>query len=229
MSNHDRSAADSTLPPGTGMVASRRKLLKLGAGMTPVLMAFASRSAFACHSTTPSAFGSVCNSRPDLLQSSSGRSPEYWKTHTGSHWPAPYYSDAVCQNDDKKKKDDDRSQSCKKVVIPATTFKSVFGIAGPFTDSTTLLEVLKSTGSGSKAVARAVVAALLNAQSGNTPSSILDTSDVIGIWRQYVSSGYFEPVAGIKWYATTPSLPYISGSNTGGKGGIIGYLNTTWT
>lgn len=237
MSN-DRSDASSAPQPAGGPVAGRRKLLKLGAGMAPVLMAFASRSAFACHSTTPSAFGSVCTSRPDLLQASNGRDPDYWRTHTGASWPAPYYSNDVCNKgkgkgwgDDDDDDDKGSSKSCKKssVTIPATTFRSVFGHAGPFTDSTTLLEVLKSNGGGSKGVARAVVAALLNAQSGRTPINILSVGDVIGIWQQYISVGYFEPVGGVRWYASTPPLPYVPGANPGGSGGIIGYLNTTWT
>jgi hypothetical protein len=201
------------------IAGGRRKLLKLGVGATPVLMALASRSAFACHSTTPSAFGSVCNSRPELLQSSNGCSPGYWKTHTGtSYWPSPYCSNAI--------------KSGSKTV-PATTFKSVFcanGAPNPFGNTTTLLEVLESGGGGSKAVARACVAALLNAASGRTPSSILKADDIVShIWYQYATRGFYEPIAGIKWYSDYPQLPYIPNSNTGGKGGIIGYLNTTWT
>lgn len=216
MSNRDQNDAGST-PQHTDVAASRRKLLKLGAGMTPVLMAFASRSAFACHSTTPSAFGSVCNSRPELLQSSNGRSPGYWKNHTGpENWPSPYYSNKI---------------TTKKGTIPATTFKSVFGGgSSPFSADATLLDVLESGGGGSKAVARACVAALLNAASGCTPSSILSVDDVVNrIWYEYATKGYYEPVAGIKWYSNSPSLPYIAGSDTGGSGGIIGYLNTTWS
>lgn len=238
MSTQDRSDTANAIRPASGTAAGRRKLLRLGAGMTPVLMALAGRSAFACHSTTPSAFGSVSNSRPDPLHSSDGRSPGYWKTHTGAYWPAPYYSNDVCQKTRKKGRDDDDddddddrdSESCKKnVVIRATTFKSVFGITGPFNETTTLLDVLNSGGGGSIAVARAIVAALLNAQSGRTPANILSVDDVIGIWQQYMTMGYFEPVGGIKWYASTPALPFIAGANPGGSGGIIGYLNTTWT
>ncbi|MDE2598545.1 MAG: hypothetical protein KGL40_02865 [Rhodocyclaceae bacterium] len=213
----DKRDASNTTPPAAG-AATRRKLLKLGAGSMPVLMAFASRSAFACHSTTPSAFGSVCASRPDLLQSSSGQSPGYWKTHTGTgYWPSPYYSNDV---------------RVGKNTYKASTFKGVFcatGAPNPYTDSTTLLDVLESGGGGNRAVARACVAALLNARSGRTPNTIMTANDVIDIWYQYATKGYFEPVVGVKWYSDTPQLPYIAGSNDGGKGGIVGYLNTTWS
>lgn len=205
--------------PHASVAAGRRKLLKLGMGATPVLMMLASRSAFACHSTTPSAFGSVCNSRPDILQSSAGRSPGYWKTHTDG-WPRPYYS---------------KTQKSGRTTYHATTFNAVFGGQGcgsPFGDSVTLLDVLNNGGGGHIAVARACVAALLNSASGFTPPTILDIDDVVNrIWYQYASTGYqyFEPIAGIKWYASSPPLPYVAGSSTGGYGGIIGYLNTTWT
>jgi len=215
MSTHSQDDQESTPKSVTNVTEGRRKLLKLGIGATPILMALASRSAFACHSTTPSAFGSVCNSRPELLQSSNGRSPGYWKTHTGpSNWPSPYLSDPV---------------RVGGKTTPATTFKSVFGIPGPFTDSTTLLDVLGSGGGGNKAVARACVAAFLNARSGFTPSSILSSDDVVNIWRQYITRSWYEPTAGVKWYADWPALPTVPGSDSGGKGGIIGYLNTTWT
>jgi hypothetical protein len=218
MSADQREESNANPQPAAGAAASRRKLLKLGAGSVPVLMAFASRSAFACHSTTPSAFGSVCVSRPEILQSSSGQSPGFWKTHTGtSYWPAPYYS-----NDTK----------VGRTTYKATTFKSVFcatGAPSPFGSSTTLLDVLESGGGGNKAVARACVAALLNARSGRTPISIMTPNDVVDIWTQYATKGFFEPVVGVKWYSDSPQLPDIAGSNNGGKGGIIGYLNTTWT
>ncbi|HTJ96369.1 MAG TPA: hypothetical protein VL381_02790 [Rhodocyclaceae bacterium] len=207
-------AAKSSSEEPTAM--NRRKLLKLGAGTAPILMALASRSAFGCHSTTPSAFGSICNSRPDMLQASSGCSPNYWESNTGTnYWPKPYYSSDV---------------KVGKTTFKATTFNSVFS-PSPFGSTVTLLQVLKNNGSGNIAVARACIAALLNARSGKTPSSIISESDVIQIWHEYAGSNYsyYEPTAGVKWYANSPSLTYVAGANSGGTGGIIGYLNTTWT
>jgi hypothetical protein len=212
--------------------------LKLGAGVSavPVLMALASRSAFACHSTAPSAFGSVCTSRPEMLQSSNGCDPYYWKKNPNK-WPQPYRCRDEGDDDDNRDDDDDDHGGKNKNKQyghgqKATTFKAALcatGAPSPFHDSVTMLQVLESSGGGSKGVARACVAALLNARSGRTPASILSADDVIQIWYEYASKGYFEPVAGIKWYADFPQLPYVAGSNTGGKGGIIGYLNTTWT
>jgi hypothetical protein len=219
MSNLRQDDQESTPKSVTNVAEGRRKLLKLGVGTTPVLMALASRSAFACHSTKASVFCSVNNSRPDVLQSSNGCSPGYWKTHTGtSNWPSPCYS---------------HSTRVGSKNVSATTFKSIFGASGapsPFSNSTTMLEVLESGGGGSKAVARACVAAYLNARSNKTPSTILSVDDVVNeIWYQYATRGYYEPTAGVKWFADSPNLPVVQGANTGGKGGIIGYLNTTWT
>jgi hypothetical protein len=216
MTANSQDEQGNKLQAAGGVASGRRRLLRLGAGSVPVLMAFASRSAFACHSTTPSAFGSVCASRPELLKSSNGQSPSWWRDN--SNWPKPYYSADV--------------KNGKKVINKATTFQEVFcstGARNPFGSSATLLSVLNSSSSGEKGAARACVAALLNARSGRTPSSIMTVSDVVAIWHQYGTKGYFEPTAGIQWHSDSPPLPYINGSNTGNRGGIIGYLNTTWT
>lgn len=216
MSNFSQDDKQSAHQSVTNVAEGRRKLLKLGVGTAPVLMALASRSAFACHSTKASAFCSVNNSRPDVLQSSNGCSPSYWKTNTDPNWPSP------CKS---------HTTKTGGKTVTATTFKSVFGTRAPSgTDSTTLLEVLESgSSSGDRGVARACVAAYLNARSNRTPSTILSANDVVNIWSEYRSRGYYTPTAGVKWYADSPKLPVIQGANTGGKGGIIGYLNTTWT
>ena len=187
----------------------RRSALKLGAGVAPILMTLASRSAFSCHSTTPSAFGSINASRPDVLKALTGKSPTYWEENTGSNWPSSCKSHASNSN-------------------TATTFKATFGsVCSGITSSTTLLSVLKNHNGGQVAVARACVAALLNAKSNRT-SSVLPESAVIQMWSEFISRSYYEPTAGVKWYANSPALPANGVANTGGKGGILGYLNTTW-
>ena len=44
-----------------------------------------------------------------------------------------------------------------------------------------------------------IVAALLNAQKGWTP--VLTVAQVKNIFNEWNDKGYFEPTAGIKWYA----------------------------
>jgi hypothetical protein len=46
-------------------------------------------------------------------------------------------------------------------------------------------------------VARGVVTALLNAHAGLTP--VLPVQTVKGIWKEYLTTGYYEPTAGVQW------------------------------
>lgn len=45
-----------------------------------------------------------------------------------------------------------------------------------------------------------IVAALLNAKAGLT-DDVLDETAVIGMWTEWAANGYYEPTAGVKWYA----------------------------
>lgn len=78
--------------------------------------------------------------------------------------------------------------------------------------SKTLMQVLWLQGNGDPYQLGAhIVAALLNAKKGWTP--VLTEANVTNIWNEYVSKGYFEPTAGVKWYAET----------------IVKYLKSTMT
>ena len=186
----------------------RRRLLRGGLAGAPVLLSLSSRSVMACHSTTPSAFGSISASRPDLLVSLSGQPPSFWCNSTNyGQWLAPYYPTTTYGTGGHS----------------ATKFNAVFSNS-PFASSTTLLDALKMTGGGNALVASCVVAALLNSCSGRT-SAVLNVSQVKSMWTEFMTKGYFEPTAGVKWYASTPVTPMM----TAGGGGISGYLYTTWT
>ncbi len=103
----------------------------------------------------------------------------------------------------------------------ATLFNTVFGDAGGY-PSLTLVQVLGLNGNdyGRDALARHIVAALLNAAKGITPTQVLSEMTVKNIWISFVSLGYYEPTAGIKWYANT-SVP------SSATGGIIEWLKST--
>jgi hypothetical protein len=168
----------------------RRRLIKAGLGAAPVLMTVVSRSAFATGTTggqctTPSAYGSINTSRQDKAYTCTGLTPGYWKQGQWfSAWPAPYYP----------------TTTTGYGAHTATTFGSVFGPGSVFS-SMTLLAVLQSGGNDdSTALARHIVAALLNAASGRT-ASVLTVSAVKNIWSEFISKGYFEPTAGVKWSA----------------------------
>ena len=163
----------------------RRRLLKAGAAAAPVVMTLLSRSAwgqnFQCK--TPSGFLSGNLSQNGNPQLCSGLTPEVWVSGQG-HWPAPYYPTTIPGTGGHD----------------ATTFHPLF--AGSFFGNQTLLEVMQnSTGGGTIALGGYISAALLNAAAGLT--SVLSVAQVINIWAEFVANGYgyFEPSAGVKWYA----------------------------
>lgn len=189
--------------PDVNVQQARRRLLRGGLAAAPVLMSVASRPVMAGgqagRCTPASSFASINASRPDELYHCSGRTPGYWKQSQFFHlWPSPY----------------------KPQGNNATQFDDVFGAAGGYPGKT-LLDVLSLEGNagGRDALARHIVAALLNAASGKTPADVLSVSTVKAIWRDFVSQGYYVPTAGIQWYADH-SVP-------AGTGGIIGWLQVT--
>lgn len=177
--------------PGTLSVA-RRRLLRGTLGAAPVLMVSAPRSVMAgggiC--VPASSFASINASRPDKQFTCSGRTPGYWKQEQWfGQWPAPYIPDG----------------------LSATLFNDVFGAARGYPGKS-LLYVLGLEGNpmGQGALARHIVAALLNAAAGLT-LGVLDVGKVKGIWNEFVTKGYYEPTAGIQWYWDT-SVPAGTGS-----------------
>lgn len=202
--NQPVSSPDSGAPESKqAALIARRRLLRGGLSVAPVLMASAPRSVMAggpgaC--MPASSFASINASRPDLLFTCSGRTPGYWKEPQWfGQWPAP---------------------SCVPTGNDATKFDAVFGALGGYPGKT-LLNVLELPGNsmGRDALARHIVAALLNAKSGKTPANVLSESTVKAVWAAFVKLGYYEPTAGIKWYADY-SVP-------SGIGGITPWLKST--
>jgi hypothetical protein len=179
-------------------LVARRRILRGGLSVAPVLMASAPRSVMAGTACVPaSSFASINASRPDLLFNCSGTSPGYWKNPMNfSQWPSPFTAQGSAP----------------------TSFDAVFGAAGGY-PGLSLRAVLELQGGGRDALARHIVAALLNAQKGLTPSNVLSVSLVKAVWTSFVTKGYYEPTAGIKWYADS-SVP-------AGTGGITSWLKST--
>jgi len=179
---------------------ARRRLLRGGLSAVPVILTVSSRSVMASSTdrcTPASSFASINTSRPDETFSCIGRTPGYWKQpQYFSQWPNGYQPEGP----------------------NATKFNDIFGSNGGYPGKT-LLEVLNFKGGGTIAVARHVVAAVLNAASNKTPSTILSVQMVKDLWSDYVAQGYYEPTAGIKWYADY-SVP-------AGNGSLIEWLTTT--
>ena len=181
---------------------SRRKLLRAGLGATPVVLTVASQPVMATSSTcaSASAFGSINASRPRQIESCGGCKPEYWRNTTCyPRWPSGYYPQS-------------------SLYTPATQFDACFGSTGGYYGKS-LLYVMKTTNSGKDDVARHCAAALLNAAKGLTPSTVLSVRAVKDVWSSYVRRGYYEPTAGVRWYAYS--------SSPAGSGGIVEWLKST--
>jgi hypothetical protein len=183
--------------------AARRRLLRGGLGAAPVVLTVASRPVMAATGacTTASAFGSINASRPKNVTSCGGCKPDYWKNSLNyASWPAGHCATA------------------KKVATDKLYFNEIFG-SSPYSATTTLLQVLQTTGTGRDAVARHCVAAVLNGAKGLTPAAVLSAQTAKNVWSSFVTRGYYEPTAGIRWFADS--------STPAGTGSIVQWLTST--
>lgn len=180
---------------------TRRRLLRGGLSAAPVLMVSAPRSVmadtFGCR--TGSAFTSL---NPSGVVASTaqcaGHLPEYWTSCSLTYWPA------TCLHNDNKTK----------------LFNDVFGSANGYGQNTRLLDVLNSPGANAKdKLAKYVVAALLNARKGLTPAEVLNETTVREIWTKCSAGSFYEPTAGVKWYAGM--------SEPASSGGCVAWLMST--
>ena len=200
--NQPVSSPDSDGPTSKqAALLARRRLLQGGLGAAPVLLASAPRSVMAGGNCVPaSSFASINASRPDLLHNCSGQKPDYWKqTWVQSQWPSP----------------------CAATGSLATKFGAACGSSDSFYADKTMLQVLQSSDADTTrgGLARYLCAAVLNANSGKTDSTVLGLSTIRNVWAEYVARGYYEPTAGIKWY--------LNSSVPSGSGGIMQWLKST--
>jgi hypothetical protein len=198
-SKNQRPAPEVTQPNGDASL-TRRRLLRGSLSAAPVLMVSAPRSVladtFACK--TGSAFTSlnpsgVIASTPQC----SGHLPEYWTSCSLTYWPG------TCLHNDNKTK----------------LFNDVFGSANGYPNAR-LLDVLSLPNTNAKdKLAKYVVASLLNARKGLTPAEVLNETTVREIWAKCSAGSFYEPTAGIKWYAGM--------SEPASSGGCVAWLMST--
>lgn len=212
-------------PSGSGeagseaLRASRRRFVRGGLATAPVLLSVVSRPVGAVGCSAASAFASVNTSRPRNSYVCGGRTPGYWKQPCKFwDWPVAKYIPSAtavtgCGNPD--------ANYTPPYNASATKFDTIFGAAGGYMNMT-LVDVLNLPGNdmGRDALARHIVAALLNAAKGITPIQVLSETTVKAIWASFVARGYYEPTAGIKWYAD-----YAEPATQ--TGGLIAWLKTT--
>jgi hypothetical protein len=200
-------------PPDSGApdnaqatLQARRRLLRGGLGVAPVLMVSAPRSVMAGTCTTASAFTSfsAAASHQPFRADCSGHFPAYWRDVVSvvGTWPA----------------------TCLDSTTPTGTvkFQAIFGAGYP--DTTTLMDVLKiAVPTVNDVFAQHIVAALLNGRSNNwAPLGVVNEGTLKTMWSKVsVYRGYYEPTAGVKWYADS-ARPRQSG-----EGGCIAWLKST--
>lgn len=198
--NESASASDrAALEAKQAALIARRRLLRGGMGVAPVLMVSAPRSVMAGTLCVPaSATASINMSRPDLQFNCLGSKPETWADPAKSPtWPS----------------------GCVRNGSSATMFNTVFGSSGGY-DAKSLLAVLQFPDtSGKKWLARHVVAAWLNACSGRTPGNVLGKTVITRVWSDFVLKGTYEPTAGVIWSADAAA--------SNGTGGITTWLRST--
>jgi hypothetical protein len=183
---------------------SRRLLLRGGAAVAPVVMAATPRSVMAGSCTMASAFTSVMSvaaSHQASMYTCAGHGPTYWRDCVVKDaWP----------------------MSCRSTTTACGTmyFKDVCG--GGYSDTTTMMNVLKiAVPTVKDQLAQHIVAAFLNARKSLVPTNVVSEATLKSMWKSAgVFSGYYEPTAGVKWYANH-SKP------KGAGGGCIAWLKST--
>jgi hypothetical protein len=178
---------------------SRRRLVQGGAGAAPLLMTLISRPVLGqvtCQSTS-AAMSMPTSHAHGQLPVCSGGSPTFWsQPENFNQWPAGYYPVGSAGPVSLASAGD--TATLGGVVGHEATLFAPHFLPSPYPPETTLLAVLKKRGQP-HSVARHLAAARLNVASGLVP--VLNEATIQTIWLEYTSKGYFEPTAGVKWYA----------------------------
>jgi hypothetical protein len=158
---------------------ARRRFIRGSAAASPILLSLISRPVMgAARFCTASGFMSGNLSQPNTSVGCGGLSPGYWKNHTP--WPAPYLSGTKNNH----------------TYSGGTQFHAVF-ITGKYNYGTNAMLQVLWTEPGSFAFH--TIAALLNAASGINGYA-LTTFQVIQIWNQIMSTGYYLTSNGLQMY-----------------------------
>jgi hypothetical protein len=180
-------------------------LLRGGMAAVPVVMTIASKPVMAQsmrgRCATASAFGSINASRPANVTRCGGHDPDYWRgSQHFNQWPSGFVPTSTPNGQ------------------RATQFEDCFPHSQSYRGQS-LLQVLSTTSQGRDEIARLCVAALLNSVKGLTPAHVLGPTIVRDVWTSFARRGYYEPTAGVRWYADD--------SAPAGSGGISEWLRST--
>lgn len=208
---------------------NKRRLTKAALGSSALIVTLASRPAIGCVAQTASGFqsGNTSPGAGSLPQPCAGRSPGYWgeknsygmdSEHPAGDWALAGRFPGVCKNSTDCNKytnwTDERDQH-GYVIRRATRFADEFSTVGNFKafadKDLSLMQIIHLSGREDPYQMGAhLSAALLNAASGKNPLPTVE--QVMAIAYQFDRQGYYEPTAGVQWYAQD----------------IKAYLTSTW-
>lgn len=183
---------DTTLEAKQAALIARRRLMRGGLGVAPVLLVSAPRSVMAATCKTASATTSL-NPSGAIVGATpcNGKTPERWVGTSLTVWPG----------------------TCLVNTQQTMRFDDIFGSTNGYGNAR-LLDVLGfSAATGKDALAKYTVAALLNARAGFTSPSVLSETIVRNIWDACRGGGFYVPTATVRWHADY-SVPAGSGGST---------------
>ncbi len=183
---------------------SRRKLTGAALGVSAIFT-LASRPVLAANQCmTPSGAVSGNLSQHGTPTTCTGRTPGFWKTHP-AEWPSPYLPGSCSAGNACNLVQNWSGGTLFHPLFSGTQFLADID-GNPSTPKTSLSMmqvIMMNDGSNPWGLADPdnlgshIAAALLNARAGLTP--VLSETDVISMWNEWVSKGYFEPTANVKW------------------------------
>lgn len=183
---------------------SRRRFTQAGIGVSAIFT-LASRPVLAGQCFTPSAAVSGNLSTHGTPPSCSGRSPGYWKENT-SAWQGTNIDPGNCASTTGKSCNNVQNWSGGTLFHPYFSGATFMINVNNVSTSLSMMQVLQLNNGASNPsgypkdpdnLGAHIVAALLNAISGFTP--VLTPTQVVGMWNEWVTKGYFEPTAGVQW------------------------------
>jgi len=186
---------------------SRRRFTKAGVAVSGVLLTLASRPSLGAGGglggggvcKSPSGFMSGNVSSHGNEQYCSGRTPGYWSNHY--NWPLPYKTGNCTDTRNKQNYLSwENSGPFGGTMFNDTNIGFHSYGNGSIYKTYSMMQVMLLDGNDDPYQLGAhSVAALLNAAQGWTP--VLTVSQVRNMFKEWDQKGYFEPTAGVKWYA----------------------------
>jgi hypothetical protein len=161
--------------------ATRRRLAKAGVGAAGVLLTLESRAGMSpmmCKAPSGSLSGGL-SSHYGPAPACEGRSPGYWKNHTGA-WPIPittFFADVFYVPGNRR--------SCT-VKMKNTSYLC-----------STMLNLVSPQGFDKYNLAMHAIATYLNIKSGKI--SFLSVETLLNMWYEVQTKGTYTPTAGVTW------------------------------